>query len=108
MSEQHFGKAKKVAADLCKEDILQHTSALISAANEMQSRVSPSGAHGMPTGRVRNAQIELLKAVQLGMENGLLRVDIREAVMDVVRASDTSEEARAAVYQVLKTISPMK
>ena len=107
MSEERFGQARRLAAGLCREAIMQHTATLISAANAMESRVSPGAPHGKPTAGVRAAQVELLKAVQLGLDNCLLRSDIREAIMEVVRESDTLEEAQTAVYQVIKTIGPV-
>ena len=98
-------EAMKAAAGLCRHHIENDVRELIELAVTMQAR---AGLGEVPDDvsqkRFRDAQEHLLEAVQLGMANGLSRLDVHSTITDAARGERTTEDARLALDRVIKSI----
>ena len=97
--------ARRAAADLCRQHIANDVRELIELSVTMQARTGAGEApDDVSQKRFRDAQEHLLEAVQLGMSNGLSRLDVHATITDAARGERTTEEARMALYKVIKSI----
>jgi hypothetical protein len=98
-------EARKAAAELCRQHIVNDVRELIELAVTMQARTGLGETpDDVSQKRFRDAQEHLLEAVQLGMSNGLSRLDVHATITDAARGERTTEEARMALYKIIKSI----
>ena len=84
-----------------KRDIADAVLVLIRTASEEGDDAGDSSRDSF-----QSAVDRLLGAVSLGREGGLSRLDIQSAITDAARSKAATQEARAALYDAIKSIEP--
>jgi hypothetical protein len=107
MIESLDNEDRQAVADLCRQHMAADVRELIATAASVQERHDAGELPDeLSRRRLSNARAHLLESAQLGMAQGLSRLEVHTSILAAARRHAITSEVRLVLYEVIEEIGP--